>query len=148
MGGHLPIMRYVVPLKPTNGSSTNHYWEIIAAGVPDMNGSREQAVWFRYTHLQCAGTSMAPPCAIVGRPLVFDTYWWSSGPGQTMHAGPVVAAASSGFYTNLMEVRTWWSAELGREGMMEVSWHASCRSLLCVPPRVWVVETVGRVLVH
>jgi len=114
IGGPLPVARFVFPI--VNGT---RFVELIAAGVPDMRGSREQSVWFRYTVLECAGKNMAPPCSVQGKPAYFDTYWWSGEQAGTR--GPQHAASASGFYANLLEVRRWWRAELAKEGMMQLS---------------------------
>lgn len=39
------------------------YWTMIASPVADMEGGREQSVWFRFQQLQCAGEKCAttPP---------------------------------------------------------------------------------------
>ena len=53
VGGHLPVVRFVLPISPTspflpkNASFAARYWDMVAAAVPDMNGTREQSVWFR-----------------------------------------------------------------------------------------------------
>ena len=69
MGGHLPNARFVFPLLRTNASTYrgSRYWEIIAAGAPDMGGGREQTVWFRFQQIECSGAEMLPPCRLVGR---------------------------------------------------------------------------------
>ena len=116
IGGHLPVARFVFPLL-----NSTRYIEMIAAGVPDMFGSREQSVWFRFTVLECAGGNMAPPCNLLGAPMYFDTYWWSNRPnGQTGETGPQHPASAAGFYANLLEIRRWWDAELAAEGMMQL----------------------------
>ena len=111
IGGPLPVARFVFPI--VNGT---RFVELIAAGVPDMRGSREQSVWFRYTVLECAGKNMAPPCSVQGKPAYFDTYWWSGEQAGTR--GPQHAASASGFYANLLEVRRWWRVELAKEGSL------------------------------
>ena len=70
LGGHLPIMRFIFPLQQhiQSHNYSRHYWEVIAAAVPDMKGSREQSVWFRFTEVACAVTTDArpiPPCNIL-----------------------------------------------------------------------------------
>ena len=121
VGGHLPIVRFSItvstdsPFLPPNATGVRH-WELVAAAVPDMNGSREQDVWFRFQQLHCAE---GRPCALLGRPLYFSTYWWSNSPdGRVGATGPEHAASASGFYGNLRAVREWWAAELAAEGMM------------------------------
>ena len=116
------------PVKCTNnlppGSTGSRYWTMVAAGTPDMRGSREQQVWFRYQQMQCAGVDMAPPCKLVGKPQYWDTYWWSRTPGggNTEITGPRNASLpnATGFYGSLLENRRWWQAELAAEGMMEL----------------------------
>jgi hypothetical protein len=48
------------------------YWTMIASPEPDMHGSREQAVWFRFQQLECGAAVAAdvtdPSCALVGKP--------------------------------------------------------------------------------
>ena len=31
---------------------------MVAAGTPDMQGGREQGVWFRYQQIECSGAQM------------------------------------------------------------------------------------------
>lgn len=94
-------------------------------GTPDMNGGREQGVWFRFQQLECAGAQMAPPCAMIGAPQYWDTFWWSRAPGagDTEATGPSNASmpTAAGFYATMLENRRWWDAELKAEGMMELS---------------------------
>eukprot|EP01051_Picozoa_sp_SAG22_P012977 SAG22_NODE_1403_length_4492_cov_13.784430_1_plen_263_part_10 len=52
VGGHLPIARFVFPI-----SGSARYWDMIAAGVPDMKGSREQGVWFRFQQVDCSSAA-------------------------------------------------------------------------------------------
>ena len=130
VGDHLPIVVYYYPVLahspflPKNATGTR-YWTMVASPEPDMHGSREQSVWFRYQQIECAGADMSPPCKIVGSPMYWDTYWWSRCPagacGQTNSAGPVNASSAAGFYASLLENRRWWAAELAAEGMMQLS---------------------------
>ena len=39
-----------------------------------------QSVWFRFQQLKCDGKAMAPPCALLGAPQYYDTYWYSNSP--------------------------------------------------------------------
>jgi hypothetical protein len=140
VGGELPIAVFYYPVLPpcnatgagapadsvgkpkgpacTNvlpaGSTGSRYWTMVAAGTPDMKGSREQGVWFRYQQVQCAGEDMAPPCKLVGTPQYWDTFWWSRTPGggNTELTGPVNASLpnATGFYNTLLENRRWWTA--------------------------------------
>ena len=128
VGGELPIVVFYYPVLPpceqggggapvgtsgkppptgcTNnlppGSTGSRYWTMVAAGTPDMQGSREQGVWFRYQQIECAGADMAPPCKLVGQPQYWDTFWWSRTPGggNTEVTGPRNTSLpnASGFY--------------------------------------------------
>ena len=124
LGGHLPVVRFVLPLINVPNATTSQFWEMVAMAAPDMGGSREQTVWFRYTQLECAGTDMTPPCRVLQAPQYWDTYWWSRAPAgsgrTTGEAGPINASTADGFYANLLEVRRWWRAELAAEGLMQL----------------------------
>ena len=153
VGGELPVVVFYYPVLPpcnatgggdrapghstgkspaaecTNnlppGTTGSRYWTMVAAGTPDMQGSREQGVWFRYQQLSCAGADMSPPCKLVGEPQYWDTFWWTRAPGggNTEHTGPLNTSSlpnASGFYGTLLENRRWWGAELAAEGMMEL----------------------------
>jgi hypothetical protein len=129
VGGDLPVVIFYYPVLPTSKylpqdvpANSSRYWTMIANPAPDMKGSREQTVWFRFVQIECAGAAMAPPCKMVGKPQYWDTYWWSRVPagGDTAATGPAQAANSSGFYATLLENRRWWGAELASEGMMEL----------------------------
>ena len=109
VGGHLPIT--VVYFELNNGTS---YWTMVASPEPDMHGSREQTVWFRFQHIACSGAGLAPPCAAAGPAQYFDTYWWTRRPGNSHSDASMV----SGFYSSLLANRRWWGRELAREGMM------------------------------
>ena len=118
VGGHLPIVRFSFPISttspylPPNATGVRH-WDMIAAASPDMRGSREQQVFFRFQQVHCA--EGGGPCALLGRPLYFDTYWWSNSPdGRTELTGPQQSASASGFYATLLEVRRWWEADPAR----------------------------------
>lgn len=95
------------------GATGSRYWTMVAAGTPDMKGSREQGVWFRYQQIECVGADMAhdmaPPCKLVGLPQYWDTYWWTRTPGggNTEINGPVNASLPNacGFYGTLLENR-------------------------------------------
>eukprot|EP01048_Picozoa_sp_COSAG05_P018612 COSAG05_NODE_2752_length_2684_cov_3.365571_1_plen_528_part_10 len=125
VGGHLPIVRFSFPVSSQSpylpeGTSGQRHWDMIAAGVPDMKGSREQGVWFRFQQIGCADDGSS--CKLVGKPQYYDTYWWATAPdGQTGINGPELSASPSGFYANLLEVRTWWEEELDKEQMMKLS---------------------------
>ena len=79
LGQPQPNLVFYFPILPQNFSSYGgaRYWTMIASPVPDMEGSREQSVWFRFQQLKCAGAGMAPPCALHGAPQYYDTYWYS-----------------------------------------------------------------------
>jgi hypothetical protein len=51
---------------------------MIAAAAPDMGGSREQTVWFRFQQIECAvpGATLASAsrCSVTGQPQYYDTY--------------------------------------------------------------------------
>ena len=119
VGGHLPIVVFYYPIVSNspylpNGTSGSRYWKMIASGVPDMKGSREQSVWFRFQQIECAvGTK--PPCKMIGRPQYWDTYWWTRAPADERpgQSGPTHAASAAGFYSSLLENREWWDRELG-----------------------------------
>eukprot|EP01046_Picozoa_sp_COSAG06_P010384 COSAG06_NODE_566_length_14196_cov_2.916578_9_plen_422_part_00 len=125
VGGHLPVARFSFPISRSSpylahnhSNSSTRYWDMVAAGAPDMKGSREQTVWFRFHEIECdAGT-----CALVGPPQFYDTYWWSNSPaGRTGLTGPEQSASAAGFYRCLLENRRWWASELAAEQMMELS---------------------------
>lgn len=109
--------------------ANDSYWTMVAGGNPDMAGSREQQVWFRFQQIWCHGPEMQPPCQLDGAPQFWDTFWWSRSPGSgedatesgAVNSTPTATAAASGFYANLLRVRQWWDAELTVEGMFELS---------------------------
>lgn len=140
-GGTLPVVVFYFPLNPAcnasrgrddplasasacnpylpHSAARTRYWTMIAAPTPDMKGSREQGVWFRYQELECVGntsssSSSSSKCALVGRPQYFDTYWWSN------QSAPMGGSGASGFYSTLLENREWWNAELAKEKMMDL----------------------------
>ena len=131
VGDFLPIVIFYFPLVTgspylPNGTAAKgggRYWTMIASPEPDMRGSREQRVWFRFAQLECTGAALEPPCALVGRPQHWDTYWWSNSPGggATNTTGPPAPAAAGGFYGSLLANRRWWAAELAAEGMMHLA---------------------------
>ncbi len=87
---------------------------MVAFGTPDMQGSREQQVWFRYQQIECAGSSLHGNCALVGRPQYWDTFWWTQFPNDAVNT------PASGFYASLLATRRWWNAELLSERIMEL----------------------------
>ena len=131
VGGDLPVVVFYYPVLPkqTNGhlpahvsANSSRYWTMVAAPNPDMQGSREQQVWFQFKQVECAGHGMHPPCKMVGIPQYWDTYWWSRAPAgaNTSATGPTQPAPASGFYATLIQNRRWWSNELHSEGVMEL----------------------------
>jgi hypothetical protein len=133
VGDVLPTAIFYLPMQD-NGTSVNRYWTYFAAAVPDIcptpaNGCREQAVLFRFQQLQCSGPDKQPPCKLVDWPMYWNSYWFSRFPGanvsdtqrQTLLTGPANATSSSDFYSTLLSNRKWWTAELSKEGMMELA---------------------------
>ena len=124
MGGILPVAHFRFPVRPTSpylpkNFSGSRYWDMIAAPVPDMKGSREQGVWFRFQQVACSGPDGKGNCVLHDAPLYFDTYWWARAlDGRTGLTGPINASLASGFYSNLLELRRYWDAELAVEGMI------------------------------
>ena len=132
VGDVLPTAIFYLPMQDVN-TSINRYWTYLAVPIPDIcpqpaNGCREQNVMFRLQQLECAGPDKRPPCKLVDWPLYWDSYWYSRFPGanasdtqkQTLLTGPVNATSSSEFYSALLASRKWWTAELEREGMMQL----------------------------
>ena len=80
-GDGYPNLVFYFPLLPQNfsGFGASRYWTMVASPVPDMQGGRQQSVWFRFQQLRCAGVHLTPPCALVGVPQYYDTYWYSWG---------------------------------------------------------------------
>ena len=109
--------------------NANRYWTMVASGAPDMKGSREQTVWFRFQQIECAeGTDYTngKACKQVGQPQYWDTFWWTRFPGSGSGAAPPSPSSAdhptaSGFYQSLLENRKWWDNELANEGMMQLS---------------------------
>ncbi len=122
VGGHLPVVRFSFPVSQEspylapNMKSSTLYWDMVAAGAPDMKGSREQAVWFKFQQISCNST-----CSLVGEPQFYDTYWWSNSPATSADLWPSHSASAAGFFSNLLENRRWWASELAAEGMMELA---------------------------
>ena len=102
---------------------------MVASGAPDMKGSREQTVWFRFQQIECAdGTDYTngKACGQVGQPQYWDTFWWSRFPGTGTGAAPPAPSSAAqptagGFYQTLLENRKWWDNELANEGMMQLT---------------------------
>jgi hypothetical protein len=147
IGGHLPIAHYHFPvlqsspyLPPGVNMTETRSWDMIAAAMPSTNGSRENYVWFRFQQIACPlqQHSIVSPssssssssssllsslgCTLHGKPLYFDTYWWSNSPdGRTNLTGPAAPSQAAGFYAALLENRQYWDSELASEGMMSFS---------------------------
>jgi phage tail protein X len=130
VGDVIPTAFFYIPVASANGSSPFRYWTKFVVAVPDMQGNREQDVWYRFQQIECSGPQMKPPCTLHPNTVMYwDTYWFSNYPGanksdtqrQTLKTGPVRPASASGFYRTLLENRRWWAAELANEGMHELS---------------------------
>lgn len=123
VGGVHPNLVFYFPILPQNFSSFggSRYWTMIASPVPDMEGSREQSVWFRFQQLECTGSNFGPPCKLRGTPQYYDTYWYSFSPITTRWIRPDQMANASGFYGNMLLVKRYWDAELAQEGMMQLA---------------------------
>ena len=119
-GATSPTLVFYFPLLPQNFSTFggSRYWTMVAAPVPDMQGGREQSVWFRFQQVVCEGPRSEPPCALHGSPQYYDTYWYSFSPITTRWIRPELMANSSGFYANLLASKRYWDATLDSEGMM------------------------------
>ena len=117
-----PNLIFYFPILPQNFSTFggSRYWSMIASPVPDMEGGREQSVWFRFQQLRCEGPDMGPPCTLHGAPQYYDTYWYSFSPITDRWIRPELMANASGFYSNMLQVKNYWDAELAREQMMEM----------------------------
>ena len=122
LSGGYPNLIFYFPIQTQNFSSFggSRYWTMIASPVPDMQGGREQSVWFRFQQLRCAGAAFAPPCELLGQPQYYDTYWYSFSPITSRWIRPELQANASGFYSNLLAVKAFWDAELAAEGMMSL----------------------------
>ena len=55
-----PQVIFYFPILQQNfsGWTGNRYWSMIASPVPDMEGGREQSVWFRFQQVVCDGGGM------------------------------------------------------------------------------------------
>jgi hypothetical protein len=144
VGGVLPNVIFYFPIIKQNFSSWHgsRYWTMIASPVPDMQGGREQSVWFRFQQIVCSGPGMAGAtpssgvggapkadrsCALKGLPQYYDTYWYSGSPGNITNRWirPDAMANASGFYGNMLAVKRFWDTTLAAEGMMELSLPAT-----------------------
>ena len=132
VGGALPNVIFYFPIIQQNfsGWKGSRYWTMIASPVPDMEGGREQSVWFRFQQVVCAGKGMgAAPgtsdssCTLKGMPQYYDTYWYSNSPANITNRWikPEAMANASGFYNNMLAVQRYWDATLGAEEMMQLS---------------------------
>ena len=128
VGEVLPTAIFYLPMN-ANGTSKYRYWTVTIVPVADMEGNREQNVWYRYQQLACSGPQMKPPCTLHTPPMYWDTYWFARFPGanasdtitETLRTGPVSPSPSRGFYQTLLENRRWWKRELAAEGMHTLS---------------------------
>ena len=87
-------------------NSTSH-WTTVAAPKPDMQGSREQDVWYRFQQVRDG--------KLVGNASYFDTYWWV-GPSEG-----VVSAEPGPFYANLLAVHRFWERTFRNESRVELA---------------------------
>ena len=126
-GDGYPNLVFYFPLLAQNfsGFGGSRYWTMIASPVPDMRGGRQQSVWFRFQQLRCAGARAAPPCALLGSPQYYDTYWFTYSPITRRWIRPELQANASGFYGNVLAVKRFWDAELMAEGMVQVALPAA-----------------------
>jgi hypothetical protein len=117
-----PNLIFYFPILPQNYSTFggSRYWTMIASPVPDMQGGREQSTWFRFQQLKCAHARLGPPCALLGSPQYYDTYWYTSSPITHRWIRPDLMANASGFYGNLLAVKRYWDRTLADEGMMRL----------------------------
>ena len=84
VGGVTPNAIFYFPVLKQNFSAFGgaRYWTMIASPVPDMQGGREQSVWFRFQQLMCKGEEEGSPylpiapCHLHGTPQYYDTYWY------------------------------------------------------------------------
>ena len=128
VGGAVPTAIFYLTMDD-NATSSNRYWTYMIVPKPDMQGSREQGVWIRFQQVECSGAKKEPPCKLVDWPEYWDSYWYARFPGanrsnvnaQTITNGGINASTSSGFYSTLLEIRTWWKTELAKEKMMQLS---------------------------
>ena len=79
VGQPAPNLVFYFPLIKQNFSSWggSRYWTMIASPVPDMQGGREQSVWFRFQQVRCEGAYLAPPCSLYGAPQYYDVPYHS-----------------------------------------------------------------------
>ena len=130
VGGVQPNVVFYFPIIPQNfsGWSGSRYWSMIASPVPDMQGGREQSVWFRFQQLVCGGGGMLQSepdssCKLKGLPQYYDTYWYSNSPGNITNRWirPDAMANASGYYGNMLAVKRYWDQTLEDEGMMQLT---------------------------
>ena len=138
VGGLLPNVVFYFPVLKQNFStwgSQSRYWTMIASPVADMEGGREQSVWFRFQQVVCDGKGMNAPqvpaqggagdstCKLKGKPQYYDTYWYSGSPGNITNRWirPDAMANASGFYGNMLSVQRYWDDTLEKEEMMQLT---------------------------
>lgn len=131
VGGRDPNLIFYFPILPQESDAEtfgganvlSRYWTMIASPVPDMDGGREQSVWFRFQQIVCTLNSSAANtevCKLHGSPQYYDTYWYSFSPITTRWIRPDRMANATGFYSNLVRVKKYWERELAAEGMMSL----------------------------
>ena len=123
VGAPSPNIIFYFPILAQNFSTFggSRYWTMVASPVPDMEGGREQSVWFRFQQVRCAGPSRTgSSCRKFGKPQYYDTYWYSFSPITSRWIRPELMANASGFYSNLLAVHQYWESTLRSEGMMDV----------------------------
>ena len=122
LGGFLPAVVFYFPLLKQNfsGFTGSRYWTMLAVPVADMDGGREQSVWFRFQQIACAGEDFSPPCKLHGKAQYYDTYWFSSSPVTKNWIPPGSEANATGFFSNLRLHSQWWQRELDSEGIFKL----------------------------
>ena len=127
-GSGYPNLIFYFPIQTQNftGFGGSRYWTMIASPVPDMEGGREQSVWFRFQQLKCDAAGKA--CSLHGKPQYYDTYWSSFSPITSRWIRPELQANATGFYSNLLAVKRYWDGALQAEGMMQLRLPPSAAS--------------------
>ena len=124
---YFPILKQNASWKTKSGAgwSGSRYWTMLASPVPDMQGGREQSVWFRFEQVHCPHEDSFEDadCQLLGAPQYYDTYWYSASPANITRQWipPEAAANASGFYSNMLDVKQFWDETLAAEGMMQLS---------------------------
>ena len=149
VGGHLPIVVFYFPVVPGSpylppdaaAAGGSRYWTMIAAPTPDMQGSREQGVLFRFLQLQCKGPAMAAPCSPVGVPQC-----------KRQHALSDLAT-SSGISTRSLVTPSGSAVRWGQLVHTHTHTHSVCLSVCLIPlflspPLLRLISAVLRRLRH